>query len=511
MPPQSSSLVRPSSDRAGPRGRMRPPPVDTGITGTIATPVDGRATASLELFVPLRRDHDVPLHRQLEQHLRDAVRDGRLAANATVPSTRALATQLDVARGVVVEAYEQLIAEGYLVSRPGGSTRVARLPGLERRVSDQVAGSVPEFDFRPGRPALDDFPRAAWLRSMRRALTSAPAERLGYLDGRGVPELRATLSSYLDRVRGTATTADEMVISTGFAQGLSLVANALHARGMRRVGVEDPWQVMSRATLTRSRLEVVPIPVDDEGIVVDRLEDAGVHAVVVTPAHQYPTGAVMAPERRFALMDWACRRGAFIIEDDYDAEFRYDREPIGALQGLCPERVVYAGTASKTLAPGLRLAWLAVPRSLVDGVASAKTTADLGSGALDQLALADFIEHGELDRHLRRMRAIYRRRRDALLSGLRRHLPTLRPTGASAGLHVLTWLPREIDDAGLVDAAAERGVTLQAVSGSYMEPPPRGGIVFGYGSIAEQRIDEGLTRIAALLGDAAMRPMSPAS
>jgi len=302
-----------------------------------------------------------------------------------------------------------------------------------------------------------------------------------------------------------------MVISTGFAQGLSLVAHALRAVGVRRIGVEDPWQVMSRATLTRSRIEVVPIPVDDDGIVVDRLDEAEVHAVVVTPAHQYPTGAVLAPERRFALMDWACRRGAFIIEDDYDAEFRYDREPIGALQGLCPERVVYAGTASKTLAPGLRLGWLAVPRSLVDGVAAAKRTADLGSGTLDQLALADFIEHGELDRHLRRMRATYRRRRDALLSGLGRHLPAMRPTGASAGLHVLTWLPAGIDDTALVEAAAERGVTLQAVSGSYMQPHPHGGIVFGYGSIAEQRIDEGLARIAPLLGKRWARPISAAA
>jgi GntR family transcriptional regulator/MocR family aminotransferase len=256
---------------------------------------------------------------------------------------------------------------------------------------------------------------------------------------------------------------------------------------------------MSRETLARARLEVVPLPVDRDGLVVERLEAADVDAVVVTPAHQYPTGAVLAPQRRAELMDWACRRGAIIIEDDYDAEFRYDREPVGALQGLCPERVIYAGTASKTLAPGLRLAWLAVPRAIAQGVVAAKRAADLGSGALDQLALADFIEHGELDRHLRRMRATYRRRRDALLGGLARHLPAFEPTGASAGLHVLTWMPDSIGEQRLVADAAAVGVALQAVSPAYAHPPEQGGIVFGYGSIAEQHIEEGLARVATLI------------
>jgi GntR family transcriptional regulator/MocR family aminotransferase len=335
---------------------------------------------------------------------------------------------------------------------------------------------------------------------VRRVLETAPAERLGYLDGRGTPELRSTLAAYLDRVRGTLTRADDLVITTGFAQGLHLVAHALRSMGVRRIGVEDPWQALSRATLA-TRLEVVPLPVDDGGLIVERVEDARVDAVVVTPAHQFPTGAVMSPERRAALLDWACRRGTMIVEDDYDAEFRYDRDPVGALQGLAPERVIYAGTASKMLAPGLRLAWLAVPPALADGVAEAKRSADLGSGALDQLALADFIEHGELDRHLRRTRATYRRRRDTLLRGLARYLPGMDPVGASAGLHVLAWLPGSIDDQALVRDASEVGVALQAVSASYAGRPLRGGIVFGYGSIAEERIEEGLARVAALLGD----------
>jgi len=225
---------------------------------------------------------------------------------------------------------------------------------------------------------------------------------------------------------------------------------------------------------------------------------AEVQAVVVTPAHQYPTGVVLAPGRREALIAWADRHDTTIIEDDYDAEFRYDRMPIGAMQGLCGQRVVYAGTASKTLARGLRLGWLAVPARLVAHVAAAKKQADNGSSALDQLALADFIEHGELDRHLRRMRAIYRRRRDHLLQSLARHLPRVRPVGASAGLHVLAWLPSDVDEERLIDAALAQGVRLDGIADAYLGPRSGSGIIFGYGSIDEQRIAEGIATVESL-------------
>jgi len=457
-----------------------------------------RTSSAVELFVPLHREDERPLHHQLEQQLRDAVRNGRLGPDTTLPSSRALASQLGIARGVVVEAYEQLVAEGYLLARPGGSTRVASVPTQPTRAPSLEGAVGLELDFRPGRPDLAEFPRLTWSRSLRRVLVEAPAERLSYLDGRGVPELRDVLSAYLDRVRGTCTNPADIVISNGFAQGLQLVARALRESGARRVGVEDPWNSVYRKMLTASGLEVVPVPVDGEGIQVQRLELAHVDAVVVTPAHQYPTGAVLSAERRSALIEWADRHDTLIVEDDYDAEFRYDREPIGAMQGLCADRVAYAGTASKTLAPGLRLGWLAVPRRLTDRIARAKVAADFGSGALDQLALADFIDRGELDRHLRRMRSIYRLRRDALLAGLEQHLPDIRPAGASAGLHVLAWLPAGVDEATLVNEAAEQSIGLQGVTPTFADGHETGGIIFGYAAIDEGRISLGLERLSSL-------------
>ena len=246
-------------------------------------------------------------------------------------------------------------------------------------------------------------------------------------------------------------------------------------------------------------LEVVGIPVDEEGIRVDLLDRAKVDAVVVTPAHQYPTGGVLPPDRRAALVAWAVRRRGLIVEDDYDAEFRYDREPIGAVQGLCPDYVVYAGSASKILAPGLRLGWLVPPTRLVESIAQMKQAADQGSAALDQLAFADFVASGELDRHLRRVRPIYRRRRDALLSALARHLPDLQPVGASAGLHFLAWLPRELDEETLVRSGAEAGVGLGGLAAERIARGDRGAIVFGYGSVAESAINNGVRRLASVV------------
>jgi len=248
-------------------------------------------------------------------------------------------------------------------------------------------------------------------------------------------------------------------------------------------------------------LEVVGLPVDADGVRVDLLDDAGVDAVVVTPAHQYPTGAVLSPERRAALIAWASRRGAFVIEDDYDAEFRYDREPIGAMQGLCPERVVYAGSASKILAPGLRLGWLIAPASLAPDLARAKANADMGSPAIEQLAFADFLAHGELERHLRRMRPIYRRRRDALLAAVARHLPDLRPVGSSAGLHILAWLPAAIPEEPLVRSAATAGIGVAGVGSERIARGGPGGLVFGYGSIREAAIDGGVRQLAEVVAE----------
>ena len=467
-----------------------------------------RTSSSPELLLPLDRTAPEPLHRQLERGLREAVRTGRLAPDAVVPSSRALADQLGTSRGVVVEAYEQLIAEGYLSSRPGGTTRVARGGARAPRSTIVTVGVPIEIDLRPGRPDLAQFPRSAWSRSVRRALIEAPGERLGYLDGRGVPELRMALAAYLDRVRGTSIDAADVVISSGFTQGLRLLVEALGRRGSAVVAIEDPAHLTSRLVITAAGGRLVPIPVDADGIRVDRLAHIGVDAVLVTPAHQYPTGVVLSPERRAALLAWSERSGALILEDDYDAEYRFDRAPVGALQGLAPDRVVYIGSASKTLAPGLRLGWLAAPRPVAEQLAEAKLLVDSGSPALDQLAFADFLSHGELDRHLRRVRPTYRRRREALLAVLARDLPEVTPVGTSAGLHVLAWLPPTVDEAALVTAARDAGIALEGVAasaspGSPVDRAGRGGLILGYGGADERAIARGVRRLAGLVAAAA--------
>ncbi len=460
-----------------------------------------RTSSALELLVPLSRADPRPLHKQLEHELRDAIRSGRLAPAATLPSSRALAGQLGVSRGIVVEAYEQLVAEGYLASRPGGLTQVARAAST---TTARPAGPAPvrfAVDFRPGRPDVDQFPRAAWLRSVRRVLNETPSERFGYLDGRGTPELRGAVADYLNRARGAAADAEDVVVCTGFAQGLRLAALVLRADGARRLAVEDPSDPDYRAAAREAGLDVVGIPVDDAGLRVDRLVDSDADAVLVTAAHQYPTGGVLPPDRRAALVAWATRRPGLVVEDDYDAEFRYDREPIGAIQGLAPERVIYAGSASKVLAPGLRLGWLVAPSRLVPAIAAAKVTADLGSPAMDQLAFADFLARGELDHHLRRMRPIYRRRRDALLGALERHLPDVRPVGASAGLHVLAWLPPDLDEGTVVSAATAAGIGLTGLAPRRIDPTGPGGLIFGYGAIVEEAIDAGVRRLAEIVAE----------
>jgi GntR family transcriptional regulator/MocR family aminotransferase len=423
-------------------------------------------------------------------------------ADASLPSSRLLSEQLRVSRGVVVEAYEQLTAEGYLAARPGGTTTVACIPARSEPRATLATENRYRFDFRPGRPDLAEFPREEWLRSMRRALDRVPSERFGYLDGRGVPELRHALASYLDRVRGTCSDPEDIVISAGFSQGLGLIGRVLRDRGVRRVAMEDPSNPTYRGILADLRIEVVGVPVDEDGMQVDvlastELEDVG--AVVVTPAHQYPVGSVLTPARRSALVAWARRTGGYIVEDDYDAEYRYDREPIGAIQGLAPERVVYAGTASKTLAPGLRLGWLLAPVELGASLAAARLSMDHGGSVLDQLAFADFLEQGELDRHLRRVRPIYRSRRDALLDALDRHLPAMVPTGASAGLHVLTWLPPGTDERAVVGASVGAGVGLNGVTRRWFAPGGRGGLIFGYGVIPERDIEPAIRTLGGAI------------
>jgi GntR family transcriptional regulator/MocR family aminotransferase len=452
-----------------------------------------------EVHVEFDRDATTPMHVQLEVGLRDAIRSGRLSGDSVLPATRRLAEQLGLSRGVVVEAYQQLTAEGYLVAQTGGYTRVAREIGIAPRAErdaphDRLRGADGRLliDFSYGRPDVSQFPRAAWLRTLRTVLTEAPNERLTYLDGRGAPELREALAEYINRVRGAWAAPDDIVICNGFAQALTIIFPVLRARGVRLLAVEDPADSDARRTARNAGLEIVGIPVTETGIDVDALTASGAQAVLVTPAHQFPTGCVLSPERRAALVAWARDTGGLIIEDDYDAEYRYDQSPVGALHGLAPDHVIYAGTTSKTLAPGLRLGWLVAPGELVPALAQQKFDTDRGSPVIDQLAFAEFLTRGEFDRHLRKMRPIYRRRRDVMLAALRRHLPELDPIGISAGLHVFAWLPPGLDEAALVSAASRHGLVLDGCAQYHVAGHGRAGALFGYGKLDEAAITDGV-------------------
>jgi GntR family transcriptional regulator/MocR family aminotransferase len=455
--------------------------------------------AASDLLIPLDRTAPVALHRQIETAIRSGIRSGRLPLGASLPPTRALATDLGVSRGIVVEAYQQLVAEGYLSSRPGGYTRVAAGPSPPSPEAPVRAAERVRIDFGYGRADVAHFPRAVWLRSLRRVLTHAPDDRFGYASGQGVPELRLALADYLNRVRGTVAAPSTMVVTNGFAQGIALVVQVLARRGARRLAVEDPSpDDDAREHARAAGLEVVGVPVGPDGVDVAALARVSADALVLTPSHQWPTGGVLPPPARAAVLRWAGEHDAIVVEDDYDAEHRYDRSPLGALQGLDPDRVIYAGTASKTLAPGLRIGWLLAPSGLVDELAAAKMSADRGSSAVDQLALADFLAHGEFDRHLRRMRPVYRRRRDALLAGLAAHLPGFRPAGVAAGLHLVAWLPPGLTEEAVVAAGRSAGVGVGSV-GRYRLAPGPDGLIFGYATLDPPAIDEGLALLAAAL------------
>src|SRR5256884_5407491 len=330
-------------------------------------------------LVVLRRDARTPLHRQIETSIRDAIRAGRLPRGSSLPPSRVLAADLGVSRGVVVEAYQQLSSEGYLVSYAGGYTQVAAGPAPAVAGLRLARELPPRIDLSYGRADVSSFPRAAWLRAIRGALASAPNELFGYLAGSGVPELRTAIAGYLNRVRGTVAQPDQVVICTGYAQGIALLIGVLAAAGATRLALEDPSSGDDALPAARALgLEVAGIPVDRDGIRRDLPAASGADAVVLTPSHQWPTGSVLSAGRRAAVLRWAAGSGAVVIEDDYDAEYRYDRTPVGALQGLAPDRVVYAGSASKTLAPGLRLGWFVMPGHLAEPMAEAKIAADRG-------------------------------------------------------------------------------------------------------------------------------------
>ncbi|MEV7546993.1 PLP-dependent aminotransferase family protein [Streptomyces sp. NPDC089915] len=445
------------------------------------------------------------LRAALTESLREAARSGRLEPGTRLPSSRTFAADLGIARNTVAEAYAELVAEGWLTARQGSGTRVAerarprRAPGPAPRVRRPVRRG-PAYSLVPGSPDVGAFPRAGWLAAARRALTDAPNEAFGYSDTRGRIELREALSGYLARARGVYADPDRIVLCAGFVHAVRLLAGVLRARRVREVAVEGYSLDLHRDLLTGAGLRTRPLWVDGSGARTPDLAGLGprVGAVLLTPAHQFPTGAALTPDRRAAAVDWARTTGGLILEDDYDGEFRYDRQPVGALQGLDPDRVVYLGTASKSLAPALRTGWMVVPPDLLEEVLAAKGPAEWTSSALDQLTLAEFITSGAYDRHVRAMRLRYRRRRDELVAALDGGFPV---SGIAAGLHAVLDLP-EGTERSIVQAAAWQGLAVEGLA-RYRHPetgmPVREALVLGYGTPADSAWTPTLTALTAAL------------
>jgi GntR family transcriptional regulator/MocR family aminotransferase len=435
----------------------------------------------------------------LERALREAIRGGRLTSGVQLPATRALATELGLARGTVSAAYDQLVAEGYLIARHGSGTRVADVARPEQRAT-RAAPRPPRHDLRPGTPDVGSFPVAAWLRASRRALGEASPSAFAYGDTRGRPELRAALADYLGRARGVDAAPGRVVVTAGYVQALALLARVLPEGAF---AMEDPGLPFHREVVRFAGRDVVPLPVDAKGAdpsLLPASRDSGVAAAVVTPAHQYPTGVTLHPDRRRALVSWARAAGTVVVEDDYDGEFRYDRQPVGALQGTAPDCVVYIGTASKTLAPGVRLAWMVLPGRLVEPVMRAKRLTDFQAEALGQLTLAEFLTSHAYDRHVRASRARYRRRRDLLLGALEDY-PL---EGVAAGQHLLLGLPAGAPpEAQLLRRAASRGLAFGTLGEHWHDPSAahRTGLVLGYGTPRDGAFPGAVAELASLLAD----------
>jgi GntR family transcriptional regulator/MocR family aminotransferase len=433
--------------------------------------------------------------------LRDAVREGRLQAGVRLPSSRSLAADLGVARNTVAEAYAQLVAEGWLEARQGSGTSVGHVPLATGADPPPRSTSVAfRYDLQPGSPDLSSFPRHAWLAAARRVLAETPDDLFGYGDPRGVAPLREALSAYLSRVRGVRSSPDRVVVCAGYTQALGLVCRALAESGARRVAVEGYGLSANWEVIAAAGIRAVAVQVDGEGADLGGVE---ADAAVVTPAHQFPLGSVMSPQRRSTVVEWARDSEGVVVEDDYDGEFRFDRQPVGALQSLAPDYVVYAGTASKTLAPGVRVGWLVLPEGLVEPVVAQKAAADRQSGVIDQLVLAQLISSGRYDRHVRRRRLAYRARRDMLVEAVERAAPKSEILGISAGLHALVTLPDGIDERAAVASGARRGLGLQSLSGHRFPGAPgpewAGALVIGYATPPDHAYPGALDRLCEVL------------
>ena len=439
------------------------------------------------------------LHSRLRRSLVAAIRAGRLGPGAVLPPSRALASELGCSRWVVTEAYAQLIAEGYLAGRTGSGTRVSWSdpPPSTVRVTPTRAAGTPRVDLGPGLPDLRAFPRQRWVSTVRAEVQRMALVDLGFRAPGGHPRLRRTLAEYLRRVRGVVAGADDVTVCTGVTDGITRACRALAAAGITTVAVEDPmWQRLARAAAAAD-MTIVSLPVDGLGIrVTDLADHPEVRAAIVGPAHQFPTGVVLEPGRRAALLAWARRVDGVILEDDYDAEFRYDGRPVATVQGMDPSRVLLLGSVSKTLSPALGIGWIVAPRRWTDALRATSVSPD-GPPTLDQLAFATFIETGSLDRHLRSCRSRYRRRRDALVQAIRSELPECRLSGIAAGLHVLVSLPGRVDAAAVAAEAAARGVRVHNLDRYRARPAPaEPGLVLGYGNLADHAVMEAVGTLA---------------
>lgn len=445
-------------------------------------------TSGPELLVELDRNGRDPLHRQLADGLRHAIRTGRLAPGARMPSTRVLATDLGVSRRLVVETYGQLAAEGFLRSARGAGTRVAAVAATSASPAKPDVQRRYVLDFSPGSPDLSSFPRQAWLRALRQGLAEIESSAFGYVAPHGLPTARAAVADYLRRTRGVVADPHHVVLCSGATQAVALLATCAE----HPLAMEDPGFWLHRTVLRHNGIEPVAVPIDDDGLDVDKLADSGAATVLTTPAHQSPTGVVLSAARRTALLEWA-RGDRLVIEDDYDAEYRYDRAPVGALQGLAPDRVVYIGSTSKTLAPGLRIGWMVLPDNLVQPVRLAKSLADTGSSVMDQIAFSQLITSGVYDRHLRQMRRRYLARRNALLHELSRRLPQATVLGAAAGVHLTITFPSDFPIDEFVGRVTKLRMRVEPLAGCYSNPdaaPP--GLILGYANLTKSQIVSGV-------------------
>jgi GntR family transcriptional regulator/MocR family aminotransferase len=477
-------------------------------------------------YVPLDRTSGIPLHRQIYDGCRRAIVEGMLRPGQRVPSTRALAQELDVSRQPVLTAYEQLLHEGYLEGRTGSGTFVSaalpddllrsetpqaeRTPGIAPRRALQSASGDRKADglgpFRMSLPALDRFPHTIWSRLVARHAHALSHAQMAYGDAAGLLSLRGAIAEHLGTARAVNCEAEQILIVSGSQAALRLVAAVLLERG-QRVAVEEPCYPGARAGLGAGGAELVAVPVDDEGICVSSLNKLGrkIRAAYVTPSHQYPLGMSMSAARRFALLDWSLSQNSWLVEDDYDSEYRYVSRPLGALQGMdTHQRVVYIGTFSKVLFPAVRVGYLVVPPLLWERFVQAREAFDLFSPTLYQLALAEFLREGHFSRHLRRMRGVYLERRNALLAGLARHCADhLTVYNADAGLHVAVLLSRDANDTDVVQRMAQRGLTATALSSCYSGAGRRSGLLLGFGGSSERRLLHATGVLGEVLRDSA--------